>query len=135
MRFGKIIKQEIVKQDRAEYGKQIIDYVSKQLTLEYGRDFSRSSLFRMIQFFEYYPDNEIVASLMRQLLWTHFVELIKIKDPLKRDFYTKMCVSERWSVRTLKGRIDSVDPLPYLKTTRLRGCFKASMSFCFRVET
>jgi len=82
--------------------------VSSQLTLEYGRGFSRSSLFRMIQFYEVYPNNEIVASVMRQLSWTHFIELIKIKDPLKRDFYTKMCVSERWSVRALKGRIDSV---------------------------
>lgn len=106
--IGKIIKEEIIKLDRAEYGKRIVDYVSKQLTIEFGRGFSRPNLFRMIQFYEIYPNIEIVSSLMRQLSWTHFIELNQIKDPLKRDFYTKMCVSERWSVRTLKGRIDSV---------------------------
>ena len=62
---------------------------------EYGRGFSRSSIVRMIQFFEAYPDSAIVASLMRQLSWTHFIELIKIKEPIKREFYTKMCVAER----------------------------------------
>lgn len=106
--IGKIIKEEIIKLDRAEYGKQIVDYLSRQLTMEFGRGFSRPNLFRMIQFYETYQDKEIVSTLLRQLSWSHFVELIQIKDLLKRDFYTKMCVSERWSVRTLKGRIDSV---------------------------
>jgi predicted nuclease of restriction endonuclease-like (RecB) superfamily len=106
--IGKIIKEEIIKSDRAEYGKQIVDYVSKQLTLEFGRGFSRANLFRMIQFYETYTDKGIVSTLLRQLSWSHFLELIQIKDPLKRDFYTKMCVSEGWSVRTLKGRINSI---------------------------
>jgi len=106
--IGKIIKKEIIKLDRAEYGKQIVDYLSRQLTIEFGRGFSRPNLFRMIQFYETYQDKEIVSTLLRQLSWSHFVELIQIKDPLKRDFYTKMCVSERWSVRSLKGRIASV---------------------------
>ncbi len=46
---------------------------------------------RMIQFAEVFQDKEIVVSLIRQLSWTHFVALIPLKDPLKRDFYAEMC--------------------------------------------
>jgi hypothetical protein len=54
---------------RAEYGGQIVSALSKQLTAEYGRGFSRHNLFRMIQFAEAFPDEQIVSSLMRQLSW------------------------------------------------------------------
>lgn len=55
-----------------------------------------------------YPDNRIVASLMRQLTWTHFLELLPVKDNLKRDFYAEMCRVERWSVRTLHKKISGM---------------------------
>lgn len=102
---GRLIKREILRNQRAEYGKQVVDLLSNQLTMEYGKGFSRANLFRMVQFYEIFPDEQIVSSLMRQLSWTHFLELILIQDSLKRDFYLTMCINERWSVRTLKDRI------------------------------
>lgn len=66
------------------------------------------NLRRMIQFSEVFPDEEIVASLMRQLSWTHFTVLIPIKNDIQRDFYSQMCRIENWSVRTLRKKIDSM---------------------------
>jgi predicted nuclease of restriction endonuclease-like (RecB) superfamily len=59
----------------------------------------------MIQFAEVFPDEQIVVALIRQLSWTHFLRLIPIEDPLKRDFYTEMCRIEGWSTRTLEKKI------------------------------
>jgi len=106
--IGKRINQETLNARRAEYGKQIIATLAEQLTLEHGSSFSEKNLRRMIQFAEVFPDKQIVASVMRQLSWTHIRELIPIKDPLKRDFYIEICKLERWSVRTLRERIQSM---------------------------
>lgn len=54
--------------------------------MDYGRGFEEKSLRRMVQFAEVYPDEEIVASLIRQLSWTHFLVLLPIKHPLASDF-------------------------------------------------
>jgi predicted nuclease of restriction endonuclease-like (RecB) superfamily len=62
----------------------------------------------MVQFSDRFPDQKIVAALSQQLSWSHFIELIPIGDPLKRDFYAEMCRLERWSVRTLRERIDAL---------------------------
>ena len=62
----------------------------------------------MIQFAEVFSEEEIVVSLIRQLSWTHFIALIPIKDSIKRDFYAEMCRLERWNVRTLRAKIDSM---------------------------
>lgn len=59
----------------------------------------------MVQFAQVFPDEEIVVSLIRQLSWTHIIALIPIEDPLKREFYTQMCILENWSVRTFRERI------------------------------
>jgi predicted nuclease of restriction endonuclease-like (RecB) superfamily len=63
---------------------------------------------RMIQFAEVFPDERIVVSLIRQLSWTHIIALIPLDKPLQRDFYAEMCRIERWSVRTLRRKIDSM---------------------------
>jgi type I restriction enzyme R subunit len=63
---------------------------------------------RMIEFAEAYPDREIVVSLLRQLGWTHFLRLIPIDDPLKRDFYAEMSRVDNWSTRTLQQKIQSM---------------------------
>ena len=62
----------------------------------------------MIQFAEVFPDKKIVVSLIRQLSWTHFIALIPLKDDLQRNFYAEMCRIERWSVRTLRKKIDGM---------------------------
>jgi hypothetical protein len=60
----------------------------------------------MMTLAECFPDGQIVATLSQQLSWSHFVEIIALDTPLKRDFYAEMCHIERWSVRTLRQKID-----------------------------
>jgi predicted nuclease of restriction endonuclease-like (RecB) superfamily len=105
---GDRLRREILGEKRAAYGEQIVATVSAQLTTDYGRGFSRFALSRMIKFAELFPDREMVAALSQQLGWSHFVELLPLDDPLKRDFYAEMCRVERWSVRTLRSRIDGM---------------------------
>ena len=88
---GRRIRQDILKEKRAEYGEQIVSALGTQLTMEFGRGFGEKSLRRMIRFAEVFPDREIVASLMRQLTWTHFIELMPLDKPLQREFYAEMC--------------------------------------------
>lgn len=105
---GKKINDDILRNKRADYGKQVIATLSQKLTEEYGNGFSAKNIRRMLQFSEFFPDYPIVASLMRQLSWTHFTIIIPLKSDLKRDFYTQMCRLENWSVRTLRKKIDSM---------------------------
>jgi len=107
-KIGERIQKDILRDGRAEYGKQIVATVSQQLTLEYGRGFTKDALSRMIQFAEEFPDPKIVAGLSRQLGWSHFVELIAVEDSMKREFYAEMCRLERWSVRTLRTKIQGM---------------------------
>ena len=105
---GTYMNDYVLKNRRAEYGKQIVVSLSRQLQMEYGTNFSEKNLRRMMQFAERFCDQKIVVSLIRQLTWTHFIALIPIEDPLKRDFYIQMCLMEHWSVRTLRSKIDSM---------------------------
>ena len=104
--IGTRIREDILHEQRAEYGEQIVPTLSAQLTMEYGRGFGRRNLFRMMQFAEFFPDEQIVSALSAQLGWSHFVEILSLDNPLKRDFYAEMCRLERWSVRTLRQKID-----------------------------
>lgn len=103
--IGHRIRSEILQNERADYGKQIVSTLSRQLTAEFGKGFSRPNLFKMLQFSEYFPDLQIVLTLSRQLSWSHFVEIVRQDDPLKRDFYAEMSRIENWSVRTLRSKI------------------------------
>ncbi len=107
-RIGKRINTEILMGERAGYGEQIVSTLSRQLVAYYGSGFTVKNLHRMIQFAEVFSDEQIVVTLLRQLSWSHFLSLIPLKDPLKRDFYAEMCRIERWSVRTLRKKIDSM---------------------------
>ena len=106
--IGSRIRQDILKEKRAEYGKEIVVTVSRQLVSEFGEGFTDKNLRRMIQFAEAFPDMEIVVTLSRQLSWSHFVGILPIKDDLQRDFYAEMCRIEGWSVRTLRKKIDGM---------------------------
>lgn len=107
-KVGERIHREVLKEKRAEYGQEILPTLSAKLVVEYGDSFSEKNLRRMIQFAEVFPDEKIVVSLIRQLTWTHFIALIPLKDPLQREFYAQMCRIERWSVRTLRKKIDGL---------------------------
>jgi hypothetical protein len=106
--IGTRIQQDILKQKRAEYGKEIVSALGRQLSAEFGRGFDEKSLRHMLKFAEAFPDESIVSALRRQLAWTHFKQIIYIDDPLKRDFYAEMCRVERWSTRTLQQKIGSM---------------------------
>lgn len=102
--IGRRINAEILNEERAEYGEQIVKQIATQLALHYGKGFSGRSLFKMIQFAKTYGKEE-VTSMLSILSWSHFLELITFEDPLKRKFYTEMCRIERWSVRQLRKKI------------------------------
>jgi predicted nuclease of restriction endonuclease-like (RecB) superfamily len=107
-RIGRRINQEILKDSRAQYGKGILATLSQELTQKYGSGFSYSALTRMVKLYESFQNEEIVATLSQQLSWSHFRELVPLEKPLQRDFYAEMCRIERWSVRTLRKKIDSM---------------------------
>lgn len=103
---GKRIADEVLKGERAEYGKQVIEHLAQDLTLAFGKGWNKKQLHHCLRFAEIFPEPEIVSALRRQLSWTHFKCLIYLDDALKREFYVAMAVQERWSTRTLAERID-----------------------------
>ena len=106
--IGNRIRQNILKEKRAGYGELILPTLSAKLVPEFGNGFGIRNLSRMIRFAEVFPEGNIVSTLSRQLSWSHFVEIIPLKDDLQRDFYAEMCRIERWSVRTLRKKIDGM---------------------------
>jgi predicted nuclease of restriction endonuclease-like (RecB) superfamily len=103
--IGKRVREDVLQEQRADYGERIVQALSAQLTAEYGRGYSKPNLSRMMGLAEAFPDPEIISTLSKQLSWSHFVELIPLEDSLKRDFYAEVCRIERWSVRTLRHKI------------------------------
>jgi predicted nuclease of restriction endonuclease-like (RecB) superfamily len=106
--IGKRINEEILQNQRAEYGKEIVSALSRQLTLDYGTGWSKRQLHHCIRFAEVFPDFEIVHTLCSQLSWSHLRLIIPMEETLKRDFYIEMCKLEKWSTRTLQERIQSM---------------------------
>lgn len=105
---GRRIRQDILKEKRAEYGQKIVSALGTQLSAEFGRGFGVRNLFRMVRFAEAFPDEHIVSALRTLLGWTHFRQIIALDDPLKRDFYAEMCRIEKWNTRTLEKKIGSM---------------------------
>jgi len=95
-RVGQRIRKDILKEKRADYGEEIVPTLSTQLSEEFGPSFSMRNLWHMIRFAEVFPDEKIVNALSTQLGWSHFVEIVPLKDELQRDFYAEMCRMERW---------------------------------------
>ena len=106
--IGTRIRSEVLKSARADYGKEICVTLSHKFVTEFGNGFSRSNMTRMLIFAELFPDREILLTLSTKLAWSHFVELIRVKDDLKREFYAEMCRVENWSVRTLRAKINGM---------------------------
>jgi predicted nuclease of restriction endonuclease-like (RecB) superfamily len=107
--IGERINREVLDNQRAEYGKQIVATVSRQLQEEYNiKGIDEKNIRRMMQFAMLFPDSKIVATVSRQLSWSHFVEVIPLNDELQREFYLTLAASERWSVRRLRKEIDDM---------------------------
>ena len=92
--------------DRAKYGDQLIQRVGEQLAQEFGRGFEAKNLRRMVQFAQAFPQPEIVATLSRQLSWSHFVNLLPLKTEAARQFYASQAATHTWSVRELRQQIE-----------------------------
>jgi len=87
---------------RAEYGTQLITELSKELTRDLGKGFSRSNLQNMRIFYITYPN---LPDASGELTWSHYCELLSILDSDERGFYEKECLNSKWSVRELKRQI------------------------------
>jgi predicted nuclease of restriction endonuclease-like (RecB) superfamily len=107
-KVGRRIQTELLKGERSEYGQQILPSLAEQLTVRYGKGWSRRNLSNMAKCYQCFPDGEIWQTLSAKLSWSHFNVLISIDDPLKRDFYTQMAQLEGWSTRVLSERIDAM---------------------------
>lgn len=105
-KVGHKINEYVLEGERAAYGKNIVVTVSRDLEAQYGRGFTERNVRRMIQFSEVFPDLEIVSTLSTQLGWSHFLEVISIRDKNKRIFYLQKSAEEKWSVRTLRKQIE-----------------------------
>jgi predicted nuclease of restriction endonuclease-like (RecB) superfamily len=104
---GKRLHTEVLGgNDRAKYGDQLIKRMGDQLAQEFGRGFEAKNLRRMMQFALTFPDAEKVASLMRHLSWTHFLQLLPLKTEAARWFYAQQSVESQWSVRELHHQIE-----------------------------
>lgn len=103
--IGERLQKDILKFERAEYGERVIQRLSQELISLYGKGFSSPNLFKMVTLYEAFPDQKIFSTLSIKLSWSHFVELLSLKDPLKRDFYAQMSQLDNWSVRTLRDKI------------------------------
>ena len=107
--IGERINRDVLGNERAQYGKQIVASVSRQLQAEYGKKgFEERTIRRMMQFAQMFPDFQIVSPLVSKLSWTHFLIVMPLKDELQRDFYLTMAAEERWSKRTLQAKIDGM---------------------------
>lgn len=103
--IGRIIVTHEQKNNiRADYGKQTLKELSKALTNEFGKGFSRSNLQNMRLL---YLNYEKCQSVIGKLTWTHYCELLAISDKDKRSFYEKEAINSGWSVRELKRQIST----------------------------
>lgn len=100
-----IVEYEQHGSDRAAYGQNLLQRLSNDLTLRRGKGFSRSNIIYMRMLYLRFPT---VSALSPKLSWAHYVELLKIDDPLERSFFEKQCELERWSVRELKRQKSSL---------------------------
>lgn len=104
MTFRVIVEYEQHGNVKADYGKQLLTNLSRDLTRLRGKGYSRSNLFNMRLFYIRFPKIQTVSG---QLTWSHYLELLKCDDPLEMQFYMKECVNEGWKVRELKRQINS----------------------------
>jgi predicted nuclease of restriction endonuclease-like (RecB) superfamily len=107
-KVGKRINDEILGNERAEYGKQIVATLSQQLETEYGKGWGEKQLRHCMQFANVFSDEQIVYTVCRELSWSHLRLIMYMEDPLKREFYIQMCKIEHWSFRTFRERTQSM---------------------------
>jgi len=91
--------------ERAEYGKGLLKYLSEKLTAEFGKGFTVANLRNMRQFYMMYPKRYTLCS---ELSWSHYRILMRISDDKRRAWYTEECAKSGWSVRQLERQINTM---------------------------
>ena len=104
--IGKAIMEIQQGDERASYGDAVLEKLSQKLTNEFGKGFSKRNLERMRKFYICFP---IATTVSSQLSWSHYLELIKIDEDPKRNFYIKETINSKWSVRELQRQRDSLE--------------------------
>ena len=105
---GKYIIDDMEYRTYSAYGQKILATLSQRLMARYGKGYTYSPLTRMLKVARMYNDKEMFAKLSQTLTWSHFIELITIKDDTKRLFYQQMGIAEHWSVTQLRAKQDEM---------------------------
>lgn len=103
---GKRIKEDVLFNQRAEYGQQVVKRLANRLVLRYGPGWKDRKLLHCIRAAYTFTEDEIVYAARIQLTWTHLRAIMFIEDPLARQFYVEMARIEHWDTRTLADKID-----------------------------
>ena len=103
--IGEQIYKACGENDRAEYGKKILKYISEKLTEEFGKGYSIRNLRNMRNFYCTFP---IRQTLSAELSWSHYLLLMQIRNDVERDFYTQEAIKSNWSVRQLDRQINTM---------------------------
>ena len=103
--LGKRINEEVLHNERAEYGKRIIEVVSLQLENKYGRNFNEKNIRRMVRFSQDFSDFNILPTLSAKLSWSHFIELFPLKSTEAKLYYAQKAADEFWGIRELRNQI------------------------------
>lgn len=98
-KIGQEIHNACGENNRAKYGKKLLEYLSEQLTNEFEKGFTVTNLKNMRHFYRTFPIRQTVSD---KLSWSHYNLLMRIEDEKSRQFYAKECVKSSWSVRQLK---------------------------------
>ena len=104
----RIVEEEQSGRERAEYGKEIIKNLSKELTEEFGKGFGERNIRNIRQFYVIFSDYEKWKSLISKLTWTHIQKVLKVSDEKARIFYLTEAAENMWSVRTLDRNISTL---------------------------
>jgi len=104
-KIGKRVNEAVLQNRRADYGKQIVVTLARELTEKYGRNFEERNMRRMLQFAEQFPDETIVGPLDRQLSWSHFLMLLPLKNQEAQLFYAQKVIEGQLGKRDLRELI------------------------------
>lgn len=104
----RIVSEEQNGKERADYGKEIIKTISEEMTKEFGKGFSKRTVWEIRQFYFTFPEFSIVRTLSAQLSWSHFQRVLKVADEKARMYYLQEAAENTWSVRTLDRNISTL---------------------------
>ena len=106
--IGKSINENVLLSARADYGKKVIPFLSESLTEQYGTGFNKRNLQSFVKLNAVFQDITILHTVCAKLSWSHLRDIIYLENSIQREFYIQMSIHERWSVRTLQERMETM---------------------------